>query len=179
MYKLTHYAVAELIQEHREELHGYLVRQTRCPEAASDILQDAFLRLIHSDATNNIKNPRTFLYKVVGNLAIDHLRSSNRQLARHADESELADQPDPTPLIEHQLYTQEQIAQLQLAVSELPPRCREVFIMHKFKHQPYSVIMAELGISESTVLKHIVKAMEHCRRKMRELDSPVDQDIAK
>ena len=45
MYKLTHYSAAELIQEHREELHGYLVRQTRCPETASDILQDAFLRL--------------------------------------------------------------------------------------------------------------------------------------
>jgi len=50
--------------------------------------------------------------------------------------------------------------------------------MHKFKHQPYSVIMDELGISESTVLKHIVKAMEHCRRRMRELDSPAEQNVA-
>lgn len=179
MFKLTHYAAAELIQAHREELQGYLIRQTRCPEAASDILQDAFLRLIHSDTTHSIKNPRAFLYKVVSNLAIDHLRSSNRRSARHADESELIDQPDSTPSIEHQLYTQEQIAQLRLAVSELPPRCREVFIRHKFKHQPYSVIMAELGISESTVLKHIVKAMEHCRNRMRELDAPVDRTVAK
>lgn len=178
MHKLTHYAVAELIQEHREELHGYLVRQIRCSEAASDILQDAFLRLIHSDTKNNLKNPRAFLYKIVSNLAIDHLRSSSRRLARDVDESELVHQPDPTPSIEHQLYTQEQIAHLRQAVAELPPRCREVFIMHKFKHQPYSVIMDELGISESTVLKHIVKAMEHCRRRMRELDSPVGQNIA-
>ena len=43
MYKLTHHAAAELLQEHREELHGYLVRQLRCPEIASDILQDTFL----------------------------------------------------------------------------------------------------------------------------------------
>ncbi|GEM_PF-1729659 len=93
MYKLTHYSAAELTQEHREELQGYLVRQTRCPETASDILQDAFLRLIHADTQNAIKNPRAFLYKIVGNLAIDHLRSSNRRLARHADESEWVDQP--------------------------------------------------------------------------------------
>ena len=178
MYKLTHCSAAELIQEHREELHCYLVRQTRCPETASDILQDAFLRLIHADTKSDLKNPRAFLYRIVSNLAIDHLRSSNRRLARHADESELVDQPDPTPSIEHQLYTQEQIAHLRQAVSELPPRCREVFIMHKFKHHPYSVIMDELGISESTVLKHIVKAMEHCRRRMRELDFPVDQNVA-
>jgi len=179
MYKLTHYSAAELIQEHREELHGYLVRQTRCPETASDILQDAFLRLIHADSKNDLKNPRAFLYKIVSNLAIDHLRSSSRRLARHADESELFDHSDPTPPIEHQLYTQEQIAHLRQAVSESPPRCREVFIMHKFRHIPYSAIMDELGISESTVLKHIVKAMEHCRRRMRELDSPVERNVAK
>ncbi len=172
MYKLTHYSAAELIQQHREELHGYLIRRTRCPEAAADILQDAFLRLIHADTQSAIKNPRAFLYKVVSNLAIDHLRSNNRRFVRHADESELVDQADPMPSVEHQLYTQQQIAHLRLAVAELPPRCREVFIMHKFKHQPYSVIMNELAISESTVLKHIVKAMEHCRRRMREFDSP-------
>ncbi|MGZ4979749.1 MAG: RNA polymerase sigma factor [Methylobacter sp.] len=130
MYKLTHYSAAELIQEHREELQGYLIRQTRCPETASDILQDAFLRLIHAAPKSNLKNPRAFLYKIVGNLAIDHLRSSNRRLARHADESELVNQADRAPSIEHQLYTQEQIAHLRQAVSELPPRCREVFIMH-------------------------------------------------
>jgi RNA polymerase sigma factor (sigma-70 family) len=178
MYRLSHFSAAELIHEHREELYGYLVRQTRCPETASDILQDAFLRLINADTPSAIKNPRAFLYKVVSNLAIDHLRSSNRRLARHADESELIDQPDPMPPIEHQLYTQEQLAHLRLAVSELPPKCREVFIMHKFKHYPYSVIMDELDISESTVLKHIVKAMEHCRRRMKELDAPVNQDTA-
>lgn len=167
-------SAAALIQRHREELHSYLVRQTHCPETASDILQDAFLRLIHSDSRNDLKNPRAFLYKIVGNLAIDYLRSSNRRLARHADESELTVQADPAPPLEQQLYSQEQIAHLRLAISELPPRCREVFIMHKFKHYPYSVIMQELGISESTVLKHIVKAMEHCRRRMSELDSPAN-----
>lgn len=178
MFKLTHYAAAELIQEHREELHGFLVRQLRCPEIASDILQDAFLRLIHSETPSAIKNPRAFLYRVVSNLAIDHHRSSNRRLARHVDESELIDQPDLAPSVEHLLYTQERITHLRLAVSELPPRCREVFIMHKFKHYPYSVIMKELGITESTVLKHIVKAMEHCRRRMQELDSFIEQDVA-
>jgi hypothetical protein len=37
MYKLTHYSAAQLIQEHHEELHSYLVRQTRCPDTAPEI----------------------------------------------------------------------------------------------------------------------------------------------
>jgi len=65
MYKLTHSSAAELIQELREKLHGYLIRQTHCPETASDILQDAFLRLIHADSKNGLKNPPAFLYRIV------------------------------------------------------------------------------------------------------------------
>lgn len=69
------------------------------------------------------------------------------------------------------VFSQEQIARLKLAVSELPPRCRQVFVMHKFKHYTYSQIMTELNIAESTVLKHIIKAMEHCRKRLEELES--------
>ncbi|MEQ1635532.1 MAG: RNA polymerase sigma factor [Methylococcales bacterium] len=176
MYKFSHYSASTLIQQHREELVGYLVRQTRCPEVAADILQDAFLRLIHSESEQDnaqeeqVKNPRAFLFRIVSNLAIDYQRSNNRRVARQADESALIEHPDPTPAIEHQLYTQQQITHLKQAIAELTPRCREVFIMHKFKQYPYSVIMSQLGISESTVLKHIVKAMEHCRQRMQELE---------
>jgi len=177
MFKFTAHAAAELLQEHRKELHGYLVRQIQCPETASDILQDAFLRVVHSKTPVGIKNPRAFLFRVVSNLAVDYLRNSKRRSARYDDEAELTEQPDPAPSVDHLLYTQERIAHLRLAVSELPPRCREVFILHKFKHYPYSAIMNELGISESTVLKHLVKAMEHCRRRMQELDASGEQNV--
>lgn len=54
MFKFTAHAAAELLQEHRKELHGYLVRQIHCPETASDILQDVFLRVVHSETQGGI-----------------------------------------------------------------------------------------------------------------------------
>ena len=166
-----------LIESHRDELLGFLLNRVNCPDIVADILQDAFFRLTQFESETKIHNPRAFLYKVAGNLAIDHLRKTHREQTRHADEAdeadeaELADHADTSPSLERQLYSQQQLAQLKLAVSELPPRCREVFILHKFKQYPYSQIMRELGISENTVLKHIVKAMEHCRRRMQELET--------
>lgn len=160
-----------LLESHRDELLGFLLNRVSCPDIAADILQDAYFRLTQFESHGKINNPRAFLYKVVGNLAIDHLRKTNREQTRHADEDELLNHADATPSLERQLYSQQQLAHLKQAVSELPPRCREVFILHKFKHHPYSQIMRELGISENTVLKHIVKAMEHCRRRMRELEA--------
>lgn len=171
MFKLSAISASELIQEHRSELTQYLVRRNHYPETAADILQDAYIRLVNSKYKEEIKNPRAFLYRVVSNLSIDYHRSNNRRQAKHADESELAELPEQKPTLEHQLYTQEKIAFLKKAVSELPPRCQQVFILHKFRHYPYSRIMAELGISESTILKHIVKAVTHCRKRIKELES--------
>ncbi|MCK9609237.1 MAG: RNA polymerase sigma factor [Methylomonas sp.] len=171
MLRFSQNDATTLIESHRDELLGFLLNRVNCPDIAADILQDAFFRLTQFESETKIHNPRAFLYKVVGNLAIDHLRKTNREQTRHADETELADHADTAPSLERQLYSQQQLAHLKLAVSELPPRCREVFILHKFKHYPYSQIMRELGISENTVLKHIVKAMEYCRRRMLELET--------
>ena len=171
MFKFSPDFATDLIQQHRDELIGFLLHRVNCPETASDILQDAFFRLTQFESESKISNPRAFLYKVVGNLAIDYLRKQGREQDRHADEEELHDHADSSPNIERQLYSQQRLLHLRQAIEELSPRCREVFILHKFKHYPYSQIMHELNISESTVLKHIVKAMEHCRRRMRELES--------
>lgn len=171
MFKLSVLSASELVQQYRDELVSYLIQRNHCPETAADIIQDAFMKLASHQSDTEINNPRAFLYRVVSNLSIDYHRSNNRQRMRQADESEAVMLPDQAPGPEQQIYSQEQIELLKRAVAELPPRCRQVFIMHKFRNYPYSQIMAELGISESTVVKHIVKAMEHCRKRMRETDA--------
>lgn len=171
MFKFSQDFATDLLQQHREELFGFLLHRVSCPEVAADILQDAFFRLSQFESERKINNPRAFLYKVVGNLAIDYQRKQTREQDRHVDEEALIEHADNTPNIERQLYSQQQLSHLKQVINELPPRCRQVFILHKFKHYSYSQIMRELNISESTVLKHIVKALEHCRRRMKELDT--------
>ena len=170
MDELSTITASKLIQQYHNELKSYLVLHNHSPDIAEDILQDAFIRLVKANPGSEIKNPRAFLYKIVSNLAIDYHRKHNRQQSRYADESELAELTDQSPSLEHQIYTQEQLVFLKQAISELPPKCRQVFIMHKLKSYPYSKIMQALNISESTVLKHMVKAMKHCRKRMSELD---------
>lgn len=176
MYKFSPDFATALIQEHRNELLGFLVNRVSCKDTADDILQDAFFRLTQYESQTRIQNPIAFLYCVAGNLAFDHLRKVKREQARQTDDDELMEHPDSTPDIERQLYSQQQLKFLQQAIEELPPRCREVFILHKFKHYSYSQIMSELGISESTVLKHIVKALAHCRQRLKELEAAGGHD---
>ncbi len=170
MYIFSPVTASQLIQQHYDELVSFLMQRNHCHDVAADILQDAYIRLVNARPESEIKNPRAFLYKIVSNLAIDYHRSINRRQTRHADETELVELAAQSPTLEQHVYTQEQLVFLRQAISELPPKCRQVFIMHKFRYYPYSKIMQEMNISESTVLKHMVKAMQYCRQRMAELD---------
>lgn len=55
-------------------------------------------------------------------------------------------------------------------VEELPPRCRDVFILYKIHGMSYKEIATELGISQSGVEKHVTKGLSHCRRKLLALE---------
>lgn len=62
-------------QRHRNELLAFLTRKVRCRETARDLLQDAFVRLLHSEH-GEVGNLRASLYRIATNLSIDHARRS-------------------------------------------------------------------------------------------------------
>lgn len=60
---------------HHGELTAFLVRTSRDPDAAEDLLQEAYLRLLGEvRAGREPANVRAWLYRVAGNLAIDRGR---------------------------------------------------------------------------------------------------------
>lgn len=52
---------------------------------------------------------------------------------------------------------------LEEALSTLPPKCKDVFLMAKLKGMKYREIANELGISEKTVDNQMTKAVKLLR----------------
>ncbi len=52
------------------------------------------------------------------------------------------------------------------ALSELPVKCRQAFVMHRTHGYPYPRIAEELGVSVSSVEKYIIQALKHLRNKL-------------
>lgn len=66
---------AAAYDRHRRELLAYATRMVVRPEIAEDIVQDAFVRLLRAETVPEpAPEVRAWLFKVVTNLAIDHLR---------------------------------------------------------------------------------------------------------
>lgn len=159
-------AIAHCFSLYREELYRFIVGRVGCRDTAQDILHDTFVRLMDFTRQGKVESPRPFLYQVAGNLIIDHYRRNRNRSGTPMEEQELVAIPDPAPPPDEIAAARNQCELLQYALDELPPRCREVFILLKFKHYSYAQVEKELGISSAMVFKHMHKALEHCRRRL-------------
>ena len=158
-----------LFREYYDELLGYLTLRLRSRDEARDLTQETFARVLAQDSSVPIKQPRAFLYKTAVNLTIDLFRRKQRHTEESLDAKELRDVL-VTPAQQCALVeSKEESRLLYDAVLELPPRCREVFLLHLFKDLSHAEIAAHFGISKSMVEKHILRATVHCRERLKDL----------
>lgn len=105
---------------------GYLRGLTRDPEVASDLTQEAFLRLhVEVGAGRTPDDVRAWLYRVAANLAMSRGRRV-QVAARHAPT--LLD-PDAGRSTEQVILDRERDAALRSALAQLPERDRDVLLL--------------------------------------------------
>ena len=168
---MTSADIEQLYREHQSVLVRWLARLVRCEETAEDLAQESYLRVAGAGGEQIITHPRAFLFRTARNLALDHLRKMRTRIGTAEPLDEAIDLPCPQPSVERTLLDRQRIALFKQALETLPARCREVFLLHRVHHCKYGEIARRLGISESAVEKHIMRALSHCRTAMLKHDS--------
>ncbi|KUM43958.1 sigma-70 family RNA polymerase sigma factor [Pseudomonas sp. EpS/L25] len=148
-----------------QELLKFLTRATGDRQTAADLVQAAYLRLLDRSSAVEIQEPRALLYRTAINLSIDLRR---RERVRQDElTSGLEAEEVPTADCPHEgLARDQQLALLRRALEELPPACREAFLLRKLEGLSHVQIAEQLGLSKASVEKHIVNAMRHCRLRL-------------
>ena len=129
----------------------------RGAEDARDILQEAFARLAGSRPGTALRNPEAYLQRIVRNLLVDRSRRSAKRPVHLpiTDEMEFPVPPDQAYAIE----VRQMREQYRAIVASLPPRTRQVFLLHRVDELQYIEIAARLEISVRTVEWHISEAI--------------------
>jgi RNA polymerase sigma-70 factor (ECF subfamily) len=156
---------SRLVEACYGELLRFARRRLGGGHVADDLVQEACLRFT-SAPRPTITKPRAFLHRILANLVVDHQRRQARQPVV-ADDFEAV---DPAASAEDALIWRERLALLSRAVEELPPRCRECFVMRRFDDLSQDEIAQRMGISRNMVEKHLRTAALHCARRLREHD---------
>ncbi|MGC4097091.1 MAG: sigma-70 family RNA polymerase sigma factor [Nitrospira sp.] len=155
-----------LFQEYYQELLRFLTAKLGCREQAADVVQDTFLRVRSVKDLAAVAQPRAFLYKTALNLTVDSFR---RQRVRHhylSDVDVMEHLASDSPRQDDAVEAKERVRILYSAIAELPPKCRQVFLLHKFMDLSHAEIAGRLGITKNMVEKHVIKAMAHCRMRV-------------
>lgn len=155
-------AESGLVRDYRQlggPLRAFLIRQTRCPYEADDLLQEVFVRLLRADDQQQVRNPRAFTFKAATNLLRDRSRRCHTRMLRNVIpdwELQLQDSGGEPSLF---LEVQQTIERLVRTIAKLRPNTRRAFLLYRLDAQPHAEIAAQMGISVRMVEKHISVAM--------------------
>lgn len=149
------------------ELVRHLTVKLRSRSDADDVAQETFLKISRMGGNTVVDNPRSYLFRIADNAAIDHLRRQKVRTRLVSGEPE-TEQPGQEPSPEEQADYRQRLALLARIVDDLPPRQKQAFVLHKFDGLGHQEIAARLGISRSAVEKLLMKALATCRDRFEE-----------
>ena len=136
-------------------------RRVGCRATAADLVQDLFLRFWRKPQVE-IEALDSYLMRCAGNIAIDHLRSEG---ARERVNDNL---PEPLELPQESqpqaaLEASSDLRRIEAALRELPERSRHIFLLNRIHGRTYGEIAKVMGLSQSAVEKHMMRALEACK----------------
>lgn len=151
--------IESLFREHNDTLLRFLRARLHSEADAREAAQEAYVRLLQLDDPGQLSFLRAYLFRIAANVATDLLR--RRVVQGRVQHDSLFFETDEPATQERALAAREQLAAVELALTELPPRCREAFLLSRREGWASGRIAAHLGVSDRMVRLYLVRALEH------------------
>jgi len=150
-----------LYEDNHDWLCQWLRRRLDCGEEAADLAQDTFLRVLRKpEDVPGVREPRAYLTTIARGLLNDHWR--RRSLERAWLEAVAALPAEMAMPPEKLLAAQQALQQLDVMLSGLAPRAREVFVLSQLEGMSYAQIAARTRLSDRTVKRYMAQGFELC-----------------
>lgn len=150
------------------QLKAYLRNSFPRVRDVDDIVQESYLRIWATRATQPIQSARAFLFQIARRLALDFVRREQASPIDRASDAGTVSVADDRLDVVASVSRQEKIRLLADAVDTLPRRCREIFILRRLQGVPQREVAARLGISERTVEVQVLRGLKRCEAYLRQ-----------
>lgn len=135
-------------------------------EAAEDVTQSAYVKVLEISGELTIRQPIGFCFQVVRNLAIDHRRRATLESHVFMDESQGQAVPAPLASPEQSAITQQHVRLIEEVLNTLPSRTRLAFTLYRLNGMTQREIAKQLEVSPTLVnfmIRDAVDALKRCR----------------
>jgi RNA polymerase sigma factor (sigma-70 family) len=162
---------SELSARFQRPLMSFFLRRIKDRSLAEDLTQDVLLKVVRASERGQIERADSYVFKVAINLLRDHRRRALRTgpavflpLEEDFDgqlDSQLVEAISP----ERVLLSRDSLTDVLRSLEELGELTRDIFILFRLENMKQKNIAALYGIGQSTVEKHVVKAVVHLARR--------------
>ena len=160
----------QLVERYHRQIANFVFRMVGNYETALDLTQEVFIKVYSSLGRYNPEFKfSTWIYKIASNTAIDYLRKQSvavSPLYMVSGDDEEFELPIPAkgPNPERALERTERSAQIEEAISKLPPRYRELIVLRHVSELSYDEIAEVTGLPLGTVKNRLFRAREMMRQ---------------
>jgi RNA polymerase sigma-70 factor (ECF subfamily) len=149
----------------------------RHPDDALDVVQDAFIKAHrYLDKFEGNSSFYTWLYRIVMNLAIDHLRKHRRVKPVELDETRIETDGDE-PLLPRilggnparALHDKQVRARIDQALDALSDNHRSVLVMRELEGLSYEEMAQVMGCSKGTIMSRLFHARRNMQKRLLDL----------
>jgi RNA polymerase sigma-70 factor (ECF subfamily) len=137
-----------------------------CRLRAEDVVQDVWIKVTESPPEAEIRQPASYLFRLVRNLAIDHVRRLALEIRHGASEAMPLSVPSADPSPEQAAIDRDILRTLSAVLAELPERTRLVFEMNRIGGHSVAEIAAALDLSAGFVYRLLREATAHCAKRL-------------
>lgn len=138
------------------------------PDESRSLVQQVFVDLwLKRERIDISQSLKSYLFRTVRNYALDKIR---HEAVEHKYLEKF--HPDNITYDNNLIEEAELNARINSAINELPPKCREIFLLCRFEEMKYLEIAKKLNISVKTVEMQMGIALKKLRFKLTE-----DQNI--
>ena len=171
-----------LVDRYQSKVFTTIFLIVKDQDVAEDLLQDVFVKVLHtlnSDKYNEEGKFQPWVMRIAHNMAIDYFRKAKRYPTILLEDgsnlfNSLSFAEDSS---EEQRIKEETLAWVRNLIDELPEAQKEVVIMRHYLDLSFQEIAEQTGVSINTALGRMRYALNHIRKKMKQVNSAYDKII--
>jgi RNA polymerase sigma-70 factor, ECF subfamily len=134
-------------------------------DSCKEIVHKVFVNIWEKRADFDFEKPaKSYLFTAVYNRCMNHIRDQKRAFANPS--LELSEEISDKSLNINHMEAAELESQIWKVINGLPERCKEIFILNRFKGKKYQEIANHLDISVKTVETQMSKALKILRENL-------------
>lgn len=158
-----HCSMLQALLGHYEMLVEAVRRRFGDRAFAQEVVNELCVHLLEKPAMDDVRDPRALLRRMAMHLAIDHYRARARRPEVALEPEALNLQAGPQAALsapELAVAAAQRHRMLLAAIEQLPPVCRDAFILTKLYAMTQDEAAARLGVSRGMVARHLARALQ-------------------